>query len=359
MPTLGTLIRTTCLALTVAALPATASAQQVIKLTAMDGYPPRALWVKEFIEFFIPEVDKRLAAAGNRYKIEWTQGWSGQIVKIRSVLDGVQNGLGDIAIITTVFYGDRLPLNNLPYYVPFTSGNPHLVARTMDKLAANIPAYKKQFEDVNQVVLTSFSTIDDYGIFLKNPISKASELKGLKINMAGANALYLSSVGAVGVAGDLVTYYNNIKTGVVDGAIMWMEGGTTFKLYEVAPYYLKTGFGTMTNKALSVNKNTWNKLPDEVKKVFQDVAVAYREHLADLSAKLGEQSLKTHLANGGKVIELSEAERVTWAKSLPNIAQKWAEDTEKKGLPAKAALAAYMDAIRAGGAKPLRNWDKE
>jgi TRAP-type C4-dicarboxylate transport system substrate-binding protein len=358
MRNFGGVLRRLLLATAIAAIPLAASAQQVIKLTAVDGYPPRALWVKEFIEFFIPEVDKRLAKSG-KFKIEWIQGWSGQIVKIRSVLDGVQNGLGDIAVITTVFYGDRLPLNNLPYYVPFTSQDPHLVSRTMDKLADSFPAFRKQFDDVNQVVLTSFSTIDDYGIFVKHPVAKAADLKGMKINMAGANALYLSAVGAVGVAGDLVTYYNNIKTGVVDGAIMWMEGGTTFKLYEVAPHYLNIGFGTAVNKAITVNKNTWMKLPDEVKQVLQEVAVAYRERLSDLSASLGAKALKTHLANGGKVVEFSAAERAAWAKSLPNIARTWAENTEKKGLPGKAFLAAYMKALRDGGAKPLRDWDKE
>nr|MCS5599527.1 hypothetical protein [Rhodospirillales bacterium] len=32
------------------------SAPEIIKLTAVDGYPPKALQVQTFIEFFIPEV---------------------------------------------------------------------------------------------------------------------------------------------------------------------------------------------------------------------------------------------------------------------------------------------------------------
>jgi hypothetical protein len=41
-----------------------------------DGYPPRALWTKIFIEYYIPEVDKCLAKSG-KYKIEWQQSWGG------------------------------------------------------------------------------------------------------------------------------------------------------------------------------------------------------------------------------------------------------------------------------------------
>ncbi len=42
-------------ALAVVAAPAMAA--ETIKAVVIDGYPARALWVKEFTNFFIPEVD--------------------------------------------------------------------------------------------------------------------------------------------------------------------------------------------------------------------------------------------------------------------------------------------------------------
>jgi hypothetical protein len=45
---------------------------------------------------------------------------------------------------------------------------------------------------------------------------------------------------------------------------------------------------------------------------------------------------------------------------LPNIAQNLAADVEKQqGYPAGKMIAAYMDMLRAGGAKPIRDWDKK
>jgi hypothetical protein len=41
------------------------AAQKTINLTAIDGYPPKASWVREFIGYYIPEVNKQLAAKGN------------------------------------------------------------------------------------------------------------------------------------------------------------------------------------------------------------------------------------------------------------------------------------------------------
>jgi C4-dicarboxylate-binding protein DctP len=352
-------MRIPIVALALAALPIGVNAQQVIKLTAIDGYPPRALWTKMFIEYYIPEVDKRLAAAG-KYKIEWQQAWGGQIVKPRGVLDGIKNKLGDIGIVTTVFHADKLPLNNLPYYTPFSSRNPRIVSQVMDELMEKYPAIQKQFDAQNQVSLTNYSSIDNYGVFTKEPANEVSDLKGRKILCAGPNALYMKAVGAVNVLGNLTSYYNDMKTGVADGTVIWPEATITFKLVEVAPYYMETDFGTGVNKSVTINKEVWASLPPDVQKVLKAVAVDYREKMAQATIDLSDVSLKKFKVAGGKINSLTEAQKKHWAFQMPNIAMNLAEDVEKRnGYPAKQILAAYMEALRAAGEKPIRNWDKE
>ncbi|MDA1325867.1 MAG: hypothetical protein O3C34_14115 [Proteobacteria bacterium] len=115
-------------ALCLTALSSAAYAQKTINLTAMDGYPPKAIWVKTFIEFFIPEVDRRLAKEG-KYKIKWNQAWAGQIVKTRKVFQGLQTGLGDIGIVTSIFHPDKVPLQSIAYTAPFVTTDPALVFR--------------------------------------------------------------------------------------------------------------------------------------------------------------------------------------------------------------------------------------
>lgn len=347
------------LGVAVAALPMAAQAQQVIKLTAIDGYPPRALWTKIFIEYFIPEVDKRLAKDG-KYKIDWQQAWGGQIVKPRGVLDGIKNKLGDIGIVTTVFHASKLPLNNLPYYTPFASRNPGLVSKVMDDLADKFPSFQKQFDDQNQVQLTAYSSIDNYGVFTKEPIKGMSDIKGMKILCAGPNALYIKAVGGVNVLSNLTQQYNDIKTGVADGTVIWPEATITFKLVEVAPYYLETDFGTGVNKSVTINKEVWASLPAEVKKVLKEVAIDYRDQVAKATMDKADASIKAFKAKGGKITALSEADKKKWAFLMPNIAEHAADDAEKRAkYPARKILTAYMDALRAAGEKPVRNWDKE
>lgn len=84
------------------------SAQEKIRAVVIDGYPDRALWVREVTNFFIPEVDRRLAETGN-YVMDWQEKHGGSIVKPKGVLEGIQLGFGDIGIVTTIFHSSKLP----------------------------------------------------------------------------------------------------------------------------------------------------------------------------------------------------------------------------------------------------------
>lgn len=333
-------------------------AQTTINLTAIDGYPPKSLWIKEFIEFYIPEVDKRLAK-DNKYKIRWNQAWAGQIVKPNGVLEGVQKGLGDIGIVTTAIYGDKMNILAVAYATPFVTSDPALVSRTIDEMAAKFPAIKKTFASYNQVYLTNSVVLDSYQVFSKPVVKGLAGMKGLKVSGAGFNLRYLAPVGAVGVSGPLTGYYNQVQTGVTDAALLWPEAATTFKMAEVAPNMLKADIGAVNTKVLTVNADVWAKLPAEVKKVLQDVAIEYRDLLAKLAQEEGATSIADYKKAGGTVHELSKAERTKWAKDLPNIAQQWAAGLDKEGAQGTEMLKYYMDAMRAGKQPIERQWDRE
>ncbi len=339
----------------VLAPPAPARAQQVIDLTAIDGYPPRSLWVKEFIDFYIPEVDSRLAASGN-YEINWNQAWAGQIVQPRHVLEGIERGLGDIGVVTTVFHPDKVPLQAIAYVTPFVTTDPELVTRTIDELAERFPQMVEAFASYNQVYLTNLVVLDSYQIFSKTAIEGTEDFAGLKVNGAGVNLRYLEGLGAAGVSGSLVTYYNNLQTGVVDAAMIWPEAAVTFSLVEVAPYMLEANIGTVNSKAITVNADTWERLPEEVRTVLAEAAIDYRDHVASVAVERAGESRDKFRESGGTIVILSPEEIDAWAAGMPNIAKDWAAGLEEQGLPGDAILAAYMDIMRENGQPISRQW---
>ena len=333
-------------------------AQTTLNLTAIDGYPPRALWIREFVSYYIPEVDKRLAL-DNKYRIRWNQAWGGQIVKPQGVLEGLQKGLGDIGIVTTAIYGDKMKILSVAYATPFVTVDPLLVARTVDALADKYPGIRRTFASYNQEFLSAQAVLDSYQMFTKNEARALDAFKGMKIASAGFNLRYLPPTGAVGVAGSLNNYYNMIQTGVVDGCMLWPEAAATFKLAEVAPYMMRADLGAVNTKVVTVNADTWKRLPPEVRTVLKEVAVAYRDHMAKVALALADDSVAAYTKAGGRVYDLPRAERSRWARSLPNLAKEWAEGLDKEGLDGSAMLKHYMDAMRAANQPIERQWDRE
>ena len=119
------------IALTLCLAAFSASAAEKIKAVAIDGYPAKAMWVKEFSGFFIPEVNKRLAETGN-YEIEWQESYGGSIVKPKGVLEGIQLGLGDIGIVTTIFHSSKLPSQAIAAVTPFIAPDARAVTKAVD-----------------------------------------------------------------------------------------------------------------------------------------------------------------------------------------------------------------------------------
>ncbi|WP_420402366.1 C4-dicarboxylate TRAP transporter substrate-binding protein [Nisaea sp.] len=357
MINLKTVLKRTAGAAVFLAAAATTPVQAVetIKLVAIDGYPARAMWVKEFSEYFLPEVNKRLAAGG-AYKIEWQEAYGGTIVKPKGVLEGIKLGLGDIGVVTTVFHSSKLPLQGIAFVTPFISSDAGTVAQAVDEIAAEFPHMGEAFERQNQVLLANGVVLDSYQVFSRVPVSGIADLNGRKVAGAGYNLRYLEGVGAAGVRGGLTNFYNMLQTGVVDQAMLWPEAAKTFKIGEVAPYMLKANLGAVNTKSVTVNMDTWKKLPQEVRDVLKAVATDYRDRIAGIAMQRAEASETKFVADGGTIVELSAEQRKAWAEAMPNIAAEWAEGLEAEGVPAKEMLRAYMAKLKAAGEAPTRDW---
>ena len=342
---------------TMLALPAVA--QETINAVVIDGYPDRALWVKEFTNFFIPEVDKRLAANG-AYKMNWQENYSGSIVKPKGVLEGVQLGLGDIGIVTTIFHSSKLPSQGISGSTPFIASDARAVAKAVDEIAREFPAMNNEFKAQNQVYLATGVVLDTYQVFCSSEVSSLADLEGKKIAGAGLNLRYLEGIkDAAGVRGGLTDFYNMVQTGLVDCAMLWPEAAKTFKIAEVAPFMIKADLGAVNSKTITVNADYWAGLPDEVKDVLKAVAIDYRDHVAGIAMDRAEASRAAYVEQGGTVIEISAADRAAWANAMPNIAQEWAATLNEKGEAGSQMLSAYMGKLAAAGFTPVRDWTAE
>ena len=334
---------------------AAAQAQQVIKLTATAGHPPVFLWVKTMDEVFIPEVDKRLAAGGNKFKIEWTKAFGGTLIKLGSESKGVADGVADVGLISTVFEAAKFPLQNVSYFTPFGTEDVGTVSKTVAELQNSIPAMADAWNKSGLTYLNGMA-LDSYHVWTKFPITRIEDLQGKKLSAPGPAANWVRGTGAVAVAGTLNSYYEDIKSGVSDGAVVFSTGAWGAKLHEVAPYVTKVNFGSMFSGGIAVNKARFDKLPPEVQKALRDASDEWAAQYARAQTAAVATVLQNMAGAGAKISELSPAERKRWADALSPVGKTWSADVASKGGPGPEVLKGYMDALKRSGAALPRDW---
>ncbi len=338
-------------------MPMAPAQAKTYKLTAAAGHPPIFLWVTLTRDFFIPEVDRRLAEAGDKDKITWNQAYGGTVAKLGGVLEAVEEGIVDVGFVGTIFEAPKMPLHNVSYMTPFGSGDIFKVVDTMSDLQKKIPAVANEWTQYNQVYLGGVG-LDTYGILTDFPVNTVDDIDGHKIAAPGPSANWIKGTGAVAVAANLNTYYNGIKTGVFEGTLTFMTAGAAIKVYEVAPHICMVNFGAQFAGGLSVNKDVFDDFPDYMQKIFLEVGAQYADKLAQAQADKAAGAMKAMEEAGAKVLYLSDAERKRWAEKLPNVPMNWAESMEQKGLPGKKVLQGYLDGLRQRGTVLVRDWDK-
>jgi TRAP-type C4-dicarboxylate transport system substrate-binding protein len=208
----------------------------------------------------------------------------------------------------------------------------------------------------NGLVYLGGAALDSYHLWTNYPVNSVDDLKGKKITAPGPSANWIRDTGAVAVAGNLNTYYEDIKSGVSNGVITFATGAWGAKVHEVAPYITKVNFGSQFAGGIAMNKGRFDKLPPEVQKVFRDVGDEYSARFAAAQTAAAAGLLKKMEEAGAKISELPAAERKRWADTLPPIAKTWAADLQAKGLPADEVLKGYVEGLKKSGADLPRDW---
>lgn len=333
-----------------------AVAQQTINLTLASSHPTSWLPIGLMAGFFKNRIDEQLKAGG-KYRINWKEAYAGTLFKLQDTMEAIRDNIADIGYVGSVFEADSMPLSNVTFFTPFTSGDMGVVTRTMDKLVRSHPALLKEWEANNIKYLAPIS-IETYHVWTKIPVNKFEDMKGRRYNAPGPAAQWLRGTGAVAVDGGLPTYYTNVQTGVTEGAISFYTGILPIRLYEIAQNVTEVDIGAMFSGGIAVTSDKFRKLPKDVQDAIVKAGVDYVEELIKQTNANIETSKKAMIDAGTKVVKLSDSDRQRWAQSLPDIGGDWARTNEGKGLPARTVLKAYMDGIRAAGGKPLREWDK-
>ena len=299
---------------------ATAHAE-TIRLTWSTYYPPMhprfalmKAWGKEIEE-----------KTGGRVKIQYYPG--GTLLKGNEVYDGVMKGVSDMGETVLAYTRGRFPIMES---IDLPLGYPNAKVAT---LAVNAFYDKFKPKELDNVKILFFHAHGPGLLHTSKPVYKLEDMAGLKVRSTGFSAKLTQALGGVPVAMTIPSSYEALQKGVVEGTFNPTEALQSYKQAEVLKYTTlsyKTGYTSAF--AIFMNRKTWDSLPKDIQKVFEEVSEKYILKSAEVWDSSEEIGKEFALGCGHEFISLSPEESERWEKAAQTVIDEYIADTKKKGL---------------------------
>ena len=124
-----------------------------IKLTIASSHSTSLAWVGTMHNLVVPETNRRLTALGSPYRIRWTEAYGGSLYKYDNTLEAIEIGLTDLGWVGTLWELSKMPLQNVTYYVPFSSDDNRMIFAIFNELHETLPAMTEAWTAQNQKFL--------------------------------------------------------------------------------------------------------------------------------------------------------------------------------------------------------------
>ena len=163
------------------------------------------------------------------------------------------------------------------------------------------------------------------------PVRSIDDMQGLKLR-APEGMVYniFEAAGATPVNMPGSEVYTGLEKGVIDAADYTVFATNQAQgLHEFAPYPLYPGFHSLPMVAVSLNKDVWDSLSDDLKGILETSvdALAY-EMVAELKTRDMEAVREARQNPDIEIIDLPQEERVAFRNIAKQEWENWAEKNE-------------------------------
>jgi C4-dicarboxylate-binding protein DctP len=170
------------------------------------------------------------------------------------------------------------------------------------------------------------------------PIKNPDDMKGLKMRVP-QQEVYVINASVLGVNPQEIPYsevYMALKLGVVDGQDNAVSNIWDFKVYEVQKYLTITNYATGPDPFM-VNLDWYNSLPDDLKKIFDEVSVETMNYSDQLNRekeieylKLLSGKLQTNYVTAENIEKFREATKPVYQYFIDKGYFTWDEINEAR-----------------------------
>jgi TRAP-type C4-dicarboxylate transport system substrate-binding protein len=156
----------------------------------------------------------------------------------------------------------------------------------------------------------------------------------LKIRSSALYRDFLEKLGASVVVQGPGEVYTSLERGLVTANAYTISGYSGFGWNKFTKYRIDPSF-FQTDVLISINKAKWDSLPEEARKILQEVAIEHERESAAANIKTTEQEGKAMIDAGMKVVTMPDAQKKTFLETAAR--ETWAR-LEKRDPTSVAAL---------------------
>ena len=292
------------------------------------NFPPAPTFPCIQMERWAKEVEKR---TGGKVDVQTYPGST--LLGAKNMWSGVIQGQADIGCISLAYQPGVFPmLSVFEQPVGFTGASS--ASRALWDLFVKYDP--KEFKRVK--VLTLFTSAPSH-IMCKKPIKTLDELKGLEIRASGGAAKVLELLGATPVSMPASETPEALQKGLIQGVLSSFDWLKDFNFAEHLRHETITNF-VIYPFAVIMNLDSYNALPDDVKKVLDDLGAEQAEWTGNyLDAHVRESVNWSKQKYGIEVLELSADDAAKAEEALSVMVDGWKQRAVEKGVDADAVLA--------------------
>ncbi|MHC4807936.1 MAG: TRAP transporter substrate-binding protein [Planctomycetota bacterium] len=294
---------------------------KVIRLKVAMYFPPPAFQSK-VLEEFCRELEKR---TGGQVKVDYYVG--GSLLKAPAMFDGVVSGIADIGYSHVYYTAGRMSVTEAAG-LPLGYPSAWVASQVLNDFYQEFKP--KEFDAVK--VLWMNSSPNSAIATAKKPIRKLEDLKGLTIRAPGLPGEIIKALGATPAPTPMMEVYDAISKGVIDGETSNFETLFAFKFAEVVKY--TTSVCQINHPYpfyLAMNKNSYEKLPPDIKAIFDTLVGEYKEQYILTWNAVDFIGKKFGLGKGVKFIDLPPSELPKWQAAVEPVIDNYVKKMVGKG----------------------------
>lgn len=309
------------------------AAAQEVTLTLHQFLPPQANVPKLILDVWADKVE---ADSGGRIKIDRFP--SMQLGGTPpELMDQAIDGVADIVWTVVGYTPGRFPSTEV-FELPFMMTNARAASR----------AYWEMFE--THMKDTEFKDVHILGTWVHGPglihvnkeVRTPADMQGLKIRGGSrlANAL-LEKVGATPVGMPVPAVPEALSKGVIDGATIPWEVTAALKVPELVSHHTEfTGNALyVLTFVLAMNKDRYESLPDDLKKVIDDNSgLEFSVFAGGTMEESDAPARQAALDRGNGIVTLNAEETAVWVEVSKPIYEEWVAEMDAKGIDGQALI---------------------